>query len=203
MRILRLSLLGLAALASISLSSAVTVTFSTGASFTLFQTTDGGALETGYLHAGYYATSPVGLNSQELRDSFQFLATLPDDSGASGYFGANGTFPETAVGGAASQSLYLAVTDTPDVTRATQIAVLTNSDKGTWTYPAADPGFNPSPSLEDIVKSAAGSSILAGSETTSSITSGGPAIQLTAVIPEPSTSLLALLGIAGLLRRRR
>ena len=185
--------------AAISAAPAATVSFSSGGNFTTFEVAADAALVAGHLHAGYYASDPSGLTTVDLRDSFQMFASFGSNSGAAGFFGV-GDFPITAVGGAAGQHIYLAVTDTPVVGDATLIAVFTNTTDPDWEFPATDLGFTPGLSMDDIVLSAAGSSILAGVEGTA--TSGFPVIQLVG-IPEPSTSLLALIGTAGLLRRRR
>jgi hypothetical protein len=185
--------------AAICAAPAATVSFSSGGNFTTFEVAAGTPLVDGHLHAGYYATDPSGLTTVDLRDSFQMFASFASNSGPAGFFGV-GDFPITAVGGAAGQHIYLVVTDTPDVASANQIAVVTNTTDPDWEFPASDLGFTPGLSMDDIVLSAAGSSILTGVEGTA--TSGFPVIQL-AGIPEPSTSLLALIGIAGLLRRRR
>lgn len=184
-----------------SAASAATVSFSSGGSFTLFQVASGDPLANGFLHAGYYETSPIGLSSADLQANFNPWASFGSDSGTSGFFG-NGNFPTTDVGSAAGRPLYLVVTDTNDVNSATQIAVFTNSSDTNWNFPATELGFAPSVSLDAIIGDAPGSSVLAGAITTSPLTMGGPAIQLAAV-PEPSVAILGLLSLCGLLRRCR
>ena len=187
---------------SCSLASAATVSFSSGGSFTLFQTSSGSPLTNGYLHAGYYTANPIGLSAEDLRDSFSAWATFGNDSGESGFFG-NSDFPVTDVGGAAGRPIYLAVTDTEDVSAANQIAVFTNTSDSDWNFPSNDLGFNPSITLDDIIGGADGSSVLAGAITTSNLTGTNPAIELAAV-PEPSVlSLLGMLALGALARRRR
>ncbi len=140
--------------------------------------------------------------TQDLKDNFTAWATFGDASNASGFFG-NGNFPVTDLENAASRRIYLMVTDTIDPSAASQIAVFTNTSDSDWNFPASDLGFTPSVSTDDIVGGATGSSLLAGTITTSPLTSGGPAIRLAAV-PEPTTiSLTGLLAVSAMLRRRR
>ena len=194
-------ILGLAAASALSVAQGVTVSFSTGSSFTLFQTSSGNELDGGFIHAGYYPTSPIGLGSLDLRDNFITFGTLAGASNASGFF-ADGSFPDAPLDGAAGQALYLVVTDTATVGAATELAVFTNTEDSDWAFPSSELAFGPGPSVEDITPGTSGALLLAGTETTSTLTGGGPAIGLSAV-PEPSTALLGLLGVLGLLRRRR
>lgn len=201
MKLSTLATLGSFIVALSSFTSAATVTFSSGGNFTTFKAVGGvgdNPLQNGYLHAGYYTGSTMGLNDSDLRDSFQTWATFGNDSSANGFF-SNSDFPATPIGSAGSKSIYLMVTDTPTVALATQMALFTNTTDLDWTYPASEIGETPSVSMGDIVLGAAGASILSGTETTQF---GKASIQLVAV-PEPSTALLGLLGLAGILRRKR
>jgi hypothetical protein len=199
MKPLQSALLGLITAASLGIASGATVSFSSGMSFTTFQAADGSPLNQGYLHAGYYAGDPVGLNSADLRDNFVPWMTFGSDSGPAGFFG-NADFPVEPVAGAAGSQIYLVATDSADPAVASQIAVFTNDTDPDWEYPATDLGFTPSVSMDDIINAVPGAVILAGAESTQY---GGPSIQLNTVVPEPSSSLLAALACLGLLVRRQ
>ncbi|MGJ8725798.1 MAG: hypothetical protein ACSHYB_14655 [Roseibacillus sp.] len=182
-------------------ASAATVGFDSGTNFVLFQVASGDPLQNGFLHAGYYATSPIGLGAADLQENFMEWAVLGNDSAASGYFG-DPDFPDTVIGAEAGLPIYLMVTDTASIGDATQLAVFTNTSDASWTFPGSDIALSPSISLDDVVLGASGASLLAGLETTSSLTSGGPAIGLVAV-PEPSITLLGFVAVFGVVRRRR
>lgn len=196
-----LSLAAIATMLAVSSVSAASITFSSGGSFVLFQTTDGNPLDNGRLHAGYFASDPTGLSTADLQSNFVTWATFGDSSNVSGFFG-NGAFPDISLGGAAGRDIYLVATNSESVSTASQIAVFTNTSDSEWSFAASDDiSFDPSISLDDVVDNTAGASILAGTEVTSPLTSG-PAIRLTAV-PEPSTFILSILGILSLTIKRR
>lgn len=182
-------------------SAATTATYSGGSAG--YAGTDGSELVGGYLHAGYYTVNPVGLNSQDLRDAFQTFDSLTTPTDSTGYI-QEGTFsndatPETAPWG--GLRIFLVATDTPAVQDAGQIAVFTNTALDTWAFQSSsiDP-LARSLSMDADIIGNGNADILAGSEMS---LGGFPTIELVAVIPEPSTVFLSLLGIVGLMRRRR
>ena len=179
------------------LASSSTVSFSSGDSFTIFQTSAGVALDGGFIHAGYYTGSTVGLSFAELQAGFNEWDTLDSASGASGFFSA-GAF-DGDFGAEAGRQIYLAVTDTDSVATASEFAVFTNTSDIDWAFPSSELGIPPALSLNDVVEGNPGASLLAGIE---GVTDFGAAIQLVAV-PEPSVVLLGMLSLGGLLRRRR
>ena len=155
----------------------------------------------GYLHAGSYAGDPIalGLNSEELRDQLQLFGSLPNASDGTGYI-TTGNFEADVMGPWAGQRIYLVATDTQNHLDATQIAVFTNTGLSSWEFQSLDIDPPKNVSMDNDIIGNGNARILAGAET---VLDGFPTIQLAPVIPEPSTSLLALLGLAGLLHRRR
>ena len=81
MKLTKFAALGLLLLCAIPATQAVTVSYTFGDKFTTFMSTSGDPLLNGHLHAGYYPANPVGLNTEDLRDTFQTWGTFAQDSG--------------------------------------------------------------------------------------------------------------------------
>ena len=201
--------MGISFIAAASITPAATIGFSVG-DFVSFQSSVNVQLEGGYLHAGYYESSPLGLGlgAADLQSDFNTWATHESTSGLGGFNSTN--FPTTSLGAAAGQQIFLVVTDTLLVSDASLISVFTNTSDSDWVFPTSESDIDPTRqpvSLDDIVLSIEGSEILAGTEVTTSnlqdfLGRDTQAIQLVPV-PEPSVMLLGTISLCGIFRRRR
>lgn len=182
-----------------AVSSAATVQLvsGSGSSTILFQEAGGGPLVGGHLFAGTFAAPPsVGLSLSDIEADFSTFAPLmANPTNEFGFVGNSSFSGELA--GFESKKIYVVALDTDSVATATQHAVF-SADTGSWQFQATETGFDPEIDLTTVNEFFSGSS--------SSITDPGSVsgtfntIQL---IPEPGTGILCLLGITGLLRRRR
>ncbi|MGJ8725797.1 MAG: hypothetical protein ACSHYB_14650 [Roseibacillus sp.] len=149
-------------------------------SFVLFELEDEAPLAGGYLFAGTYASLPdeAATNAELLADFTLFGSLSTNPSGASGFFSA-GQFSGD-LGGLPSSKIYLLVTDSLNISTATQFAVFSSS-LSSWTFPVSELDASVSISLPAVDQYFAGSpdTLSAGNDVFNSI-------QLTAVAePEP------------------
>lgn len=190
--------IGLIAL-SPTIASAATVTLNNDTN-RLFETSGGDALVGGHLFAGTFDTAPsIGLSLADIQADYNVFA--PSSVNPTNEFGAigNSVF-DGNLSGFESKKIYILALSSDDLATApasSEYAVF-SANLAAWQFQADDSGFPPVVNISQVDQFFAGEF--------STITDPGgvggtfPSIQL---IPEPSSSLLVLLGIAGLLRRQR
>lgn len=206
---MKTTLIAAASLVAITLpASAATVSVRTGSANafeSLIVDSNGDRVSngTGFVAVGDFDGNEDSLTSENVASLFDQFGTDSITFGASSQDGfVQGDIdvgPTIAGIGDAGQQIFVVFGNGSDLASSTEFAVFETS-----AVVPTDPATPPAAVVTAVIDASQTANVLVGDATTASIgTNSFPAIQLAPAVPEPSSALLGLVGLAGFAARRR